>query len=684
MNKYYEYITLLGEVTSVTEMGCGFEMRLLSGDNVKIFTSGITSFEVIRNLDNLERDRVVAPERLPDEKDDAYQLRKYIKPNLMVCVQGVKSNHASAERIDAKRVVLMHSNPKSFAWEDTHWWISQVSRMCHQWLDVLFRDKRTLTVNDFAEYYRTNLNILGGQTDDNVQECATLSRLLYGLSSAYLLTGLDRFYEAAKAAAYYLCDTFRSPSHDEKYVFWKFGRRQTVNSSCDIIPSQNNDDFGTFALYEQIYALSGLTQYYRITQDPRILDTIEKTINGFQNFYLDFPARPGDPCFTGQGGYFSHIDPITMRPDAPSLDRGYGWNNRMKKNWNSIGDHIPAYLINLLLTIDPLPDGNPHWKELRTRCWSILDGCVDNILERFPQKDSSYVQERFNSDWTPDKSWGWQQDRAVVGHNLKIAWNLTRCGHYYSFRKHNLEKEGFTEEAAKYGLRAKRCYEFSKDLGRKMAQVGVDLARGGIFDAVERVPKNGMPTDFVWGCTKDFWQQEQAILAFLILHGIESEPEFLEYARYCCAFWNLFFLDRDNFKMRFRTSESGQPVIEGIYAQQAGHAMAGYHAFELSYLAHFYTRCYVEKATGSDDNFVLYFRPNHLDNDRSINVMPDFVRTDEVEIVRVKINGEVVEGLVQDGFQIRLPNIALDSLVSVEFDPKRRLVKQAAHSDSRA
>jgi hypothetical protein len=73
-----------------------------------------------------------------------------------------------------------------------------------------------------------------------------------------------------------------------------------------------------------------------------------------------------------------------------------------------------------------------------------------------------------------------------------------------------------------------------------------------------------------------------------------------------------------------------------------------------------------------------------LDNDRSINVMPDFVRTDEVEIVRVKINGEVVEGLVQDGFQIRLPNIALDSLVSVEFDPKRRLVKQAAHSDSRA
>jgi hypothetical protein len=37
-----------------------------------------------------------------------------------------------------------------------------------------------------------------------------------------------------------------------------------------------------------------------------------------------------------------------MRPD-----RNQNPNNNLKKNWNSVGDHIPAYLINLLLSLDP-------------------------------------------------------------------------------------------------------------------------------------------------------------------------------------------------------------------------------------------------------------------------------------------------------------------------------------------
>lgn len=708
--QFYQFMTLVGDVIDHDFQNHHFRIKLLSGDEVDIYSGETTYFEVLRNLDNLDRNKVASPERQPAESTVSFTLRTHIKKNRMVCVQGIHSVNATkkpagdgvpnnggeaeqrVERFDARRVVLMHWDDGRYGWEDTHWWISQISRITHQWLDVLFRDKRDFTADDFASLYRTNLNILGGHTDNNIQECATLSRFLYGLSSAYMLTGLDRFYNAAQAAANYLCDTFRSPSHDENYCFWKFGRRSTVNSSEDIIPSQNPDDIGTYALYEQIYALSGLTQFYRITQDRKILDIIRKTINAFQDFFHD-TKRDGDPCFTGKGGYFSHIDPVTMRPDSPSLDRGNGYNNRMKKNWNSIGDHIPAYLINLLLTIDPLPDDHKNWKELRTLCWSILDECVDNIIKYFPdeidpqtgQPVSMYVRERFEADWTPDKTWGWQQDRAVVGHNLKIAWNLTRCGHYYCYRNTVLKEEGLTDEAAKYGRRAEQCYKLAQDIGDKMAKVGVDLARGGIFDAVERKPANGMPTEFTWGCTKDFWQQEQAILAYLILHGIDERKEYLEYARYCSAFWNLFFLDRDNFRIRFRTSESGEPITEGAYADQAGHAIAGYHAFELGYLAHFYTRCYVTKVADSrgrtpDDNFVIYFRPNKNDNVRAINVMPDFVREDEVEIIRVKVNGEVVAGLEQDGFRVDLRDYPAGSTVAVEFRPIRRSSAQSLES----
>ncbi len=51
-------------------------------------------------------------------------------------------------------------------------------------------------------------------------------------------------------------------------------------------------------------------------------------------------------------GYFPHIDYATMRPDCNANPA-----NNYKKNWNSVGDHIPAYLVNLLIALDPLaPD----------------------------------------------------------------------------------------------------------------------------------------------------------------------------------------------------------------------------------------------------------------------------------------------------------------------------------------
>ena len=58
---------------------------------------------------------------------------------------------------------------------------------------------------------------------------------------------------------------------------------------------------------------------------------------------------------------------------------------------------------------------------------STREGAFDTISSKFPEYDKSpFVQERFMEDWSADKAWGWQQDRSVVGHNLKISWNLMR------------------------------------------------------------------------------------------------------------------------------------------------------------------------------------------------------------------------------------------------------------------
>jgi hypothetical protein len=570
----------------------------------------------------------------------------------------------------------MHSEPDAYGWEQTHWWVQQINTLFEQWLDVLFQSKREFTESDFAQSYRTHLDLLGGKTDNVIQECATMSRFLYGLSSSYLLTGNERALSAARACSKYLINAYSSPSHDGEYILWKFGRVLDGKSSREIIGSLNPDDKGAFALYEQIYALSGLTQYYRATQDTWVLGYIIRTLTAFQKFFLDV-KKPGDSCYTGNGGYFSYIDPVTLRPDSPSLIAS---GNLEKKNWNSIGDHIPAYLISLLLSIDPLPDSNDQtsWSELRKLCRSILDDCVENILTHFqPEDNCLFVKERFNKDWSHDTSWGWQKDRGIVGHNLKISWNLTRCGHYYKTLAAELSGKGNKKDQRLYEKMAERCYDFSRTIGKNMKKVGIDLIRGGIFDALERHPGNEIPTEFAWGCTKDFWQQEQAILAYYIMQGashIKTETdEFLLLARYCSAFWNLFFIDQDNRKIFFRTTEDGEPVIAGQFGIQAGHAIAGYHAFELNYLAHIYIRTYVDRGEDHNRSFVLYFKPEKTNRIRSLNVLPDFFRPGDLKIIKIKINGmsKEINDEAQFKFQIDIADLPENSVIVVEYMPTR-------------
>src|SRR5205807_9431593 len=124
------------------------------------------------------------------------------------------------------------------------------------------------------------------------------------------------------------------------------------------------------------------TQTFRATGDRRILSDIEGTVRLFERFFLD----------RRRGGYFSHIDPITMDPRADSLG-----HNRARKNWNSVGDHAPAYLINVYLAT-----GEPKYAD-------FLVYTADTIEQYFPDyANSPFVNERFHEDWSHDQEWGWQ------------------------------------------------------------------------------------------------------------------------------------------------------------------------------------------------------------------------------------------------------------------------------------
>lgn len=662
MKHFTQTTMLMGTVMNVDPADASFTLRCRSGDSFLVRVSVTTTFGVIQNLDDLNRDRVTTPADFNAAGGPSETVRKYVRTDALLVVEGVYMAHEDASHFDARSVTLMHYQPGRYLFEDTHWWLTQIGRMGEEWLDDLFGDRRTYQWDDFAALYRTNLNILGAPVGDNkTQECATLSRLIYGLSSAYLLRGDERYLLAAKAGVRYQRDTFRALSHDGETCFWHFGKRQHDFGAKLIVASENADDRDTIPLYEQIYALAGMTQYYRITQDWQVLQDIKRTVTMFQEFYLDAPEKG----WGGTGGYFSHLDYATLRPDTEALG-----DNRLRKNWNSIGDHIPAYLVNLILALDPLPNGGPgrgEMEHLLRTCRKILDATSRLILEKFPDPESPYVNERFFADWTPDHHWRWQQNRAIVGHNLKIAWNLTRVAGYYRTLAADERRQGENSDAQRHEQFADQFLALAMKLGDAMAVYGLDQIRGGCFDAVERQPQDkDRPIEFTWGNTKDFWQQEQGILAYLILHGATGEGRYLALAREMAAFWNIFFLDHDNRGIFFRVTDIGSPVIEGTYSQKGGHSVAGYHSFELNYLAHIYMRSFVKTSPGND-NFCLNFCLDAESRRTSINVLPDFFAPDTIEIASITVNGVPRASFARDNFQVELAEDECGAHVVVEF-----------------
>ncbi|MDH4128271.1 MAG: AGE family epimerase/isomerase [Spirochaetota bacterium] len=618
--KYFTHsLRIMGTVQKVNYDLLSFNVLCQSGDIFEVFVAQETYYQFISNLDELNRDRIPLAESTDNTQN---KLKRYIQKDLLVAAYGIYQHHNDKIRFDARQITLFHNAKKGFLFEETHWWLTQITALADEWLLNLFGNDNHF---DFTKY-QTNLTYIGSKEKDSTQECATLSRLIYGLSSAYLMTGNNRYYLAARKGVEYQRDTFRTDSHDGSFVVWAYAYKDGKK----ILPSQFQDDRNTIPLYEQIYALAGLTQFYRITNDWETLDDIKRTVNFFNQIFYDNKYK----------GYFSHIDYATFEPDTPILG-----DNKNKKNWNSIGDHAPAYLINLLLAIANIKED--EFSDLYDICINMLKELADLITNKFPDPNPKipYVQERFNWDWSADKNYKWQQDRAVIGHNLKIAWNLTRI---YNF----LQKKEYLDLAIK--------------LGESMKIYGLDQIRGGWFDVVERNPKNDMPIEFTWHNRKAWWQQEQGILAYLILYGATQNADYLQLARESIAFWNMAYLDFEYGGVYFDVIDDGLPYAKDDRVKKGSHSQSGYHVFELNFLAQLYIRSFVTKTP-----FRLYFRPCSSRKNKVFNVMPDYLPKNTLKMGKVYVDGVLHNKIDTKNFQIDFSEIELgkELEVAVEFIP---------------
>jgi mannose/cellobiose epimerase-like protein (N-acyl-D-glucosamine 2-epimerase family) len=594
--------TIGGYVSSFDASKKQFVMKTTDDREFAVDITDTMSAELVRNLEE-------------PYADASALVNQMLVPGRYLFAYGIYYPEGGKHKFEAKRLVFVGRKEDQYQFEKQDWWIKQVASLGNSYLKWQFG-------NNDVDYrmYRTILNLAGEKKGDKRQETDTISRLVYGFASAYLMTGEERYLVGAERGTQYLRDHMRFVDKDEDIVYWYHGIDVEATKETKIFASEFGDDYDAIPMYEQIYALAGPTQTYRITGDPRILSDIEGTIRLFDRFYLD----------KHKGGYYSHLDPITMDAKSPALGRNVG-----KKNWNSVGDHAPAYLINAYLATG----------EAKYADFLMYTG--ETIAKYFPDDaNSPFVNERFNDDWSHDQGWGWQGNRAVVGHNLKIAWNLMRLHH----------------------MRPNKDFvALARKIGETMPAVGSDQQRGGWYDVVARRLEQGQEWyRFAWHDRKAWWQQEQSILAYYILAGSLGDQKSLRMAREAAAFYNAFFLDHDDGGVYFNVLASGMPYLMGNERHKGSHSMSNYHASELCYLSAVYINLLVTKQPMD-----FYFKPQPgAFKQQTLRVSPDILPPGSIHIGEVWADGEKYTNFTADKLTVKLPDTKDAVRLKVRIVPK--------------
>lgn len=594
--------TIAGYVTKFDSQKRTFWLKTVDG---REFPVKITSNAWARGPRNLEEPYC----------DYTGKMESLLKEGQYLHTIGIFYPQKGSHVFEAKVLIFQGEGKDSFRFEENDWWVKQARSIADFYIKAEFGSPDRI---DYANY-RTMISLTGERKPDHRQETDTISRMVYGEASAFLLTGEDRFLEAAEKGTQYLRDHMRFYDVDENIVYWYHGIDVRGQKEHKVFASEFGDDYDAIPMYEQIYALAGPTQTYRINGDPAIMKDIKMTIELFDRFFLD----------KEKGGYFSHLDPVSLDPRAESLGR-----NRARKNWNSVGDHAPAYLINLWLAT-----GDPKYRE-------FLAYTADCITKYFPDyKNSPFVQEKFLEDWSHDKTWGWQQNRGVIGHNLKIAWNLMRIN----------------------SLTPKKEYvDFAKKIAEIMPKVGMDVQRGGWYDVMERELAPGEEFHrFAWHDRKAWWQQEQGILAYQILYGVLKDAEYLRLARESASFYNAFFLDHDDGAVYFNVLNNGMPFLLGTERLKGSHSMACYHSIELCYLSAVYINLLHTK-----EPLDLYFKPmvNGFPGNL-LRVEPDILPAGSVRIDQVWVDNSPWKNFDAKNLTVELPNVNYRPKVKVRLVP---------------
>src|SRR5262249_1708315 len=120
-------------------------------------------------------------------------LESIMKPGRYLFAYGIFYPEHDNYTFEAKRIILVGRTEDEYLFETPDWWIRQIRQLARFYFNAQFPDGNI----DYRNY-RTQLTLEGHKLPSTRQETDTISRMIYGFASAYLLTGEDRYLEAAE------------------------------------------------------------------------------------------------------------------------------------------------------------------------------------------------------------------------------------------------------------------------------------------------------------------------------------------------------------------------------------------------------------------------------------------------------------------------------------------------------
>ena len=291
--------SVAGYVTAYDRATDRLTLRTSGGRSYQVQLKATTYAQLVRNLGD-------------PYQDSTGQLRDMLVAGRYLYVYGSFYADEAGATFEAQYLMFVGRGQGEFVFERPDWWVRQIRELAEFYTLAQFGEGEI----DYRNY-RTTIRLTGEKPADNYrQETDTISRLVYGLASAYLLTGEDRFLEGAEKGTEYLREHFRFFDTDENIVYWYHGIDVHGRREDKVFASEFGDDYDAIPAYEQIYALAGPIQTYRITGDPRILKDAELTVDLFDRFYLGGPDSL-------RGFEYREVGPISER--EPIGGNSYGF-----------------------------------------------------------------------------------------------------------------------------------------------------------------------------------------------------------------------------------------------------------------------------------------------------------------------------------------------------------------------